>query len=103
MKNIYDITNEFEKRLGDYTGAQYVVTVDNQSNALFLALYYEHYVNKSITSEHITIPSRTYPSVPCEIIHAGLKVKFKPVKGKTIKGAYNLEGSNIWDLALSFK
>jgi len=102
MKNIYDITNEFEKRLGDYTGAQYVVTVDNQSNALFLALYYEHYVNKSITSEHITIPSRTYPSVPCEIIHAGLKVKFKPVKGKTIKGAYNLEGSNIWDSALSF-
>jgi dTDP-4-amino-4,6-dideoxygalactose transaminase len=102
MKNVYDITNEFEKQLADYTGAPYVVTVDNQSNALFLALYYEHYVNKSITSEHITIPSRTYPSVPCEIIHAGLKVKFKPVKGKTIKGAYNLEGSNIWDSALSF-
>ena len=48
MKNVYDITNEFEKRLGDYTGAPYVVTVDNQSNALFLALYYEHYVNKTI-------------------------------------------------------
>ena len=102
MKNVYDITNEFERRLGDYTGAPYVVTVDNQSNALFLALYYEHYVNKSITSEYITIPSRTYPSVPCEIIHAGLKVKFKPVKGKTLKGAYNLEGSNVWDSALSF-
>ncbi len=102
MKNVYDITNEFERRLGDYTGAPYVVTVDNQSNALFLALYYEHYVNKSITSEYITIPSRTYPSVPCEIIHAGLKVKFKPVKDKTLKGAYNLEGSNVWDSALSF-
>jgi dTDP-4-amino-4,6-dideoxygalactose transaminase len=102
MKNVYDITNEFEKRLSDYTGAPYVVTVDNQSNALFLALYYENYVKKSITSEYITIPSRTYPSVPCEIIHAGLKVKFKPVKGKTIKGAYNLEGSNVWDSALSF-
>lgn len=102
MKNVYDITNEFEKQLADYTGAPYVVTVDNQSNALFLALYYEHYVNKSITSEYITIPSRTYPSVPCEIIHAGLKVKFKSVKGKTIKGAYQLEGSNVWDSALSF-
>ena len=102
MKNVYDITNEFEKQLSKYTGAPYVVTVDNQSNALFLALYYEHYVKKSITSEYITIPSRTYPSVPCEIIHAGLKVKFKPVKGKTIKGAYNLEGSNVWDSALSF-
>jgi len=102
MKNVYDITNEFERRLGEYTGASYVVTVDNQSNALFLALYYEHYITKNITSEHIIIPARTYPSVPCEIIHAGLKVKFKPVKGKTLKGSYNLEGSNVWDSALSF-
>lgn len=102
MKNVYDITNEFEKKLSEYTGAPYVVTVDNQSNALFLSLYYENYVNKSITSEYITIPSRTYPSVPCEIIHAGLKVKFYTIKGKTIKGSYNLEGSNVWDSALSF-
>ena len=102
MKNIYDITNEFEKRLGEYTGAPYVVTLDNQSNGLFLALYYENYVKKSIKTDTITIPNRTYPSVPCEIIHAGLKVKFKQVEGKTIKGAYNLEGSNVWDSALSF-
>ena len=99
---IYKITEDFEKVLSNYTGAPYVITVDNQSNGLFLALYYEHYINKSITSEYITIPSRTYPSVPCEIIHAGLKVNFKPVKGKTLKGAYQLEGSNVWDSALSF-
>ena len=102
MKNVYDITNEFERRLGEYTGAPYVITLDNQSNGLFLALYYENYVKKSIKTDSITIPNRTYPSVPCEIIHAGLKVKFKQVKGKTIKGAYNLEGSNVWDSALSF-
>lgn len=102
MKNVYDITNEFERRLGEYTGAPYVVTVDNQSNALFLSLYYENHIKKSIKTDTITIPSRTYPSVPCEIIHAGLKVAFKPVEGKTIKGAYNLEGSNVWDSALSF-
>jgi len=102
MRNVYDITNEFEKRLAEYTGAPYVVTLDNQSNALFLALYYEFNINKSITSKYITIPSRTYPSVPCEIIHAGLKVKFKPVIGKTLKGSYQLEGSNVWDSALSF-
>lgn len=99
---IYKVTEDFEKMLAEYTGAPYAVTVDNQTNGLFLALYYERHVNKSITSEYITIPSRTYPSVPCEIIHAGLKVKFRPVVGKTIKGAYNLEGSNVWDSALSF-
>jgi dTDP-4-amino-4,6-dideoxygalactose transaminase len=102
MKNVYDVTNEFEKRLSEYTGAPYVVTIDNQSNALFLSLYYEKNVANNITSEYISIPSRTYPSVPCEIIHAGLKVKFKPVKGKTLKGAYQLEGSNVWDSALRF-
>jgi dTDP-4-amino-4,6-dideoxygalactose transaminase len=102
MKNVYDITLEFEKRLAEYTGAPYVVTVDNQSNALFLALYYEKNAKQSITTDTITIPARTYPSVPCEIIHAGLKVKFKPVKGKMLKGAYQLEGSNVWDSALCF-
>ena len=99
---IYKITEDFEKALGDYTGAPYVITVDNMSNALFLALYYEHYIKKTILNGIVSIPSRTYPSVPCEIIHAGLKVEFEEVKGKTIKGAYNLKGSNVWDSALSF-
>jgi dTDP-4-amino-4,6-dideoxygalactose transaminase len=99
---IYKITEDFEKALGDYTGSPYVVTVDNMSNALFLALYYEHHIKKSITNGVVSIPSRTYPSVPCEIIHAGLKVDFEPVDGKTIKGAYQLKGSNVWDSALTF-
>ena len=101
-KGVYKVTEDFEKSLSDYTGAPYVVTVDNQSNALFLSLYYEKNVKKSISGETITIPSRNYPSVPCEIIHAGLKVDFYEVDGKTIKGSYNLIGSNVWDSALSF-
>jgi dTDP-4-amino-4,6-dideoxygalactose transaminase len=99
---IYKITEDFEKALSDYTGSPYVVSLDNMSNALFLSLYYEKNVSKTITSEEITIPSRTYPSVPCEIIHAGLKVEFEPVQGKTIKGSYQLKGSNVWDSALRF-
>ena len=38
MKNIYDVTEEFENLLCNYTGAKYAVTVDNASNAIFLAL-----------------------------------------------------------------
>ena len=98
---VYKITEDFEKALSDYTGAPYVVTVDNQSNALFLSLYYEKNIKK-INTEYISIPSRTYPSVPCEIIHAGFKVDFKEVDGKTLKGAYQLEPSKVWDSALSF-
>jgi dTDP-4-amino-4,6-dideoxygalactose transaminase len=101
-KGIYQITDDFEKELCRYTGAPYAVTLDNMSNALFLSLYYEKNIVKSIKGERISIPSRTYPSVPCEIIHSGLKVDFVPVSGKTIKGAYQLIGSNVWDSALSF-
>jgi dTDP-4-amino-4,6-dideoxygalactose transaminase len=99
---IYKVTEEFEQELCKYTGAKYAITVDNMSNGLFLALYYENYIKKSIKPKAITIPSRTYPSVPCEIIHAGLKVKWEKVNTKTLTGAYQLKGSNIWDSALSF-
>ena len=99
---VHKITEEFEKALSDYTDAPYVVCLDNMSNALFLSLYYEHNVKNNIKSETIGIPSRTYPSVPCEIIHAGLKVVFREVEGNTLKGAYQLIGSNVWDSALRF-
>lgn len=94
---IYKITEEFEKALSDYTGAPYVVTVDNQSNALFLSLMFEN-----VKEMEITIPNRTYPSVPCEIIHAGAKVKFDVIEGKTLKGAYQLKPTKVWDSALRF-
>lgn len=94
---VYKITEEFEEALAKYTGAPYVITVDNASNALFLCLMYE-----DVKGKEITIPSRTYPSVPCEIIHAGAKVKFEEVSGTTIKGAYQLKGSKTWDSALRF-
>jgi dTDP-4-amino-4,6-dideoxygalactose transaminase len=94
---IYKITEDFEKALSDYTGAPYVITVDNQSNALFLALMYE-----KVKGMEIEIPARTYPSVPCEIIHAGAMVKFKPVNGTTLTGAYQLTPTKVWDSALRF-
>jgi len=105
---IYRVTDEFEEKLAYYTGAKYAVTLDNMSNALFLALYYENYIKKSIKGGFVYCPKRTYPSVPCEIIHSGLKVKFTEnygcldMKKGTLKGAYQLKGSNVWDSALRF-
>lgn len=96
-EGIYKVTEEFERELARYTGAPYVVTVDNASNAIFLSLYYEKVKGKTVT-----IPARTYPSVPCEIIHAGGKVEFEQVAGKKIKGAYQLKPTRVWDSALRF-
>jgi len=94
---VYKVTEELEQKLAEYTGAKYVVTIDNCSNAIFLCLKYER-----IEGQEITIPARTYPSVPCEIIHAGGKVKFELVDGKTLKGAYQLKPTKTWDSALRF-
>ena len=97
MNPLYEPTRLFEEKIAEYTGAPYCVCVDNESNALFLALMYDNVKDKVIG-----VPNRTYMSVPCEVIHAGAKVKFWKVKGKTIKGAYRLIGSRVIDSALSF-
>ena len=94
---IYNITDQFEEEICKYTGAPYAIAVDNASNALFLSLMYEN-----IKGKEIIIPNRTYPSVPCEIIHAGGKVKFEKIKGKSLKGAYQLKPTRVWDAALRF-
>ncbi len=93
----HKITEDFEKKLCEYTGAKYAAAVDNQSNALFLALMYEN-----IRGKKISIPARTYPSVPCEIIHAGGEVDFEPCDKETLKGAYQLKPTKVWDSALRF-
>ena len=96
-QGVYLITEMFEKELAKYTGAKYAVAVDNCSNALFLALIYD-----GVNGKMITIPARTYPSVPCEILHAGGIVEFTSVEGTTLKGAYHLKGSRVIDSALRF-
>lgn len=98
---VHKVTEDFENKLAEYTGAPYVICVDNQSNALFLCLTY--YMQKNnIKDITVDVPERTYPSVPCEVIHAGGKVNFTPVEGNTIKGAYQLTPTNVWDSALRF-
>lgn len=99
--NVYKITDSFEEALSKYTGSKYAIALDNMSNAIFLALYYEHHI-KNNTFDVISIPNHTYPSVPCEIIHAGLKVDFYDIGSRFLKGAYLLKGSNVWDSALRF-
>ena len=96
-EGVHQITANFEEALCKYTGAPYAVALDNMSNALFLALKYE-----GIEGKEITIPSRTYPSVPCEIIHAGGRVRFSVTADKGIKGAYLLGGTRTIDSALRF-
>lgn len=93
----HKITHLFEQELCKYLGSPFAVAVDNQSNALALCL-----MRENVKGVEISIPERTYPSVPCEIILAGAKVKWLPIEGNTLTGEYRLAPTRIWDSALRF-
>lgn len=90
----FQIVKQFEQVIADYAGSKYAVAVDSCSHALFLSLLYCNVKNKTVT-----IPSHTYPSVPCYIIHAGAKVAFENVNWK---GIYQLKPFPIIDGAKRF-
>lgn len=88
-----NVIRQFEKTIAKHCGAPYGIAVESCSAALFLCFLY-HKVKE------VTIPRRTYFSVPCGIIHAGGKIKFID---KEWVGAYQLEPYPIWDSAVRFK
>ena len=100
--NPYEVIKNFEEIIAEYCGSPYAVAVDNATNGLFLCMKY-----LEIEDQEITIPARTFMSVPCAIIHAGNKVNFDKnhpsIIGKKLKGQYRLEPFPIWDSALTFK
>ncbi|HCX24791.1 MAG TPA: hypothetical protein DHN29_22945 [Cytophagales bacterium] len=91
--NPYKIVKMFEEELSDYTGAPYLVTVDSCTNALFLCCKY-------LNVEEVTIPSKTYLSVPMSVMHAGGSVRFdKREMANHWEGIYKLEPYEIYDSA----
>lgn len=93
-KGVYKVTEMFEEAVAEYTGSPYAVAIDSCSNALFLCLMYEN-----VKGKEITIPAKTFMSVPCEIIHAGAKVNFEHIEWQ---GCYQLKPTRIYDSALRF-
>lgn len=87
--NPYQVVREFEQQMADYAGSPYAVAVDSCTNALFLCCYY-------LKVQEVTIPSKTYISAPCSIIHAGGKVIFEDMDWT---GSYQLKPYPIYDNA----
>lgn len=91
----YRVVAEFERAIAEYAGSKYAVAVESGTAAIFLSCLFA-----DVRGEEITIPNRTYPSVPCSIIHAGGRVKFT---SKRWAGTYRLEPYWIIDGALRFR
>lgn len=82
----------FEEEIAEYTGSKYAISVDNCTDALFLCCVY-HQVKE------VTIPKRTYLSVPQAIMAAGGNPVFEDIEWK---GIYQLQPYPIYDAARRF-
>lgn len=93
--NPFKIVRMFEEELEEYTGAPHVISVDSCTNALFLCCLY-------LKIKEVTIPSKTYLSVPQSILQAGGSVVFNrsnQANDWIKKGFYQLKPYPIWDYA----
>jgi|TARA_R110000824_G_scaffold111145_1_gene259468 dTDP-4-amino-4,6-dideoxygalactose transaminase len=88
----YKIVKMFEETVADYCGSKYAVSTDSCTDAILICC---EYFNVS----EVTIPCRTYLSIPQSIMHAGGTVKFREYLWK---GIYQLEPYPIWDAAKRF-
>lgn len=85
----YKVVSDFEEKMANFVGSKYAIAVDSCTNAIFLCCKY-------LGVKDVTIPSKTYVSVPCSIIHAGGRVKFEDVFWV---GSYQLKPYPIYDSA----
>jgi len=98
MKDM-EIIEEFERMVAKYAGCKYGVAISSCTNAIFLSLEYLKYIDEIEIHDTITIPSHTFVSVPCQIKHAGLNIRFK---NRRWFGIYQLEPTRIFDCATRF-
>ena len=94
VKDAWGVVDLFEKKIAEYAGSKYAISVDNCTDALFLCLKYLKVIGK------VTIPSKTWISVPCTIQHAGCEVEFED---REWSRAYQLKPYPIYDGAVRMK
>jgi len=92
IHNPYKIVEMFEEEISDYTGSPFAIALDNCSDALFLCCLY-------LKVSEVTIPKKTYISVPQSIINSGGNVKFEDIDWS---GIYQLKPYPIYDSARRF-
>ena len=96
MRNPHSITADLEAAICEYTGAKYAVAVNSCTMALELAFLWAKYLGMA---KEVTIPSRTYVSVPQAIVRAGFRVRYRDYRWE---GEYWLDPYPIWDSAKRF-
>ena len=90
---MFETVKEFEKQIAQYYNAPFAVATDSCTHAIELCLRYDNPQNK------LTIPTKTYISIPFTLIKLGLDWSF--VNGEWV-GYYFIGGTRIIDGAVNF-
>ena len=91
MRNPFEIVAWFEDAIAEYTGAPYAIATTSCTESIFLCCKY-----LNVQNCEVTIPDKTYLSVPQSIIQAGGVLKLEDLEWQ---GAYQLKPFPIYDSA----
>jgi len=87
---MFEYVTEFESQIAEFFGAPYAVATDSCTHALELCL-------RHTRQDHITIPTRTYISVPMTCMKLGLNWNWKEEEWSDY---YHLGNTTIVDAAV---
>lgn len=93
MVDAFAVVRQFEAELCAYTGAPYAVAVNSCSSAILIALAYAF---RNEPNKVVSLPRRTYVSVPMAVKIAGGSLAWRD---EDWIGAYRLDPFPIWDSA----
>ena len=89
-----DVVDIFERKVAEFAGSKYAVSVDCCTHGVFLAL-------KCVGAKGIIeIPKHTYQSIPMYINHAGCYPTFRHEEWS---GMYQLKPYPVWDAATRWR
>ena len=96
---MFEVVKDFEKRIAEYYSAPFAVATDSCTHALELALRFDR-SHCNISQPKVTLPARTYISVPFTLMKLDIPWSFVNVKWKQF---YFLGGTRIVDAAVLFE
>ena len=91
-----EVVEIFERKIADFAGAKYAVTVDCCTHAMELSLRYLMSIGE-IKKRIIGIPAHTYISVPMMLKRIGFSVTYHD---DPWTGIYQLKGTRVYDGAV---
>lgn len=93
------VVDEFERQVAQFAGAKHAVAVNSGTSALLLSLLFCREHSRFPVSQ-VTLPARTFISVPMMCLHADYEVQFDDFQWS---GTYELAPLPIVDGALRFR